>query len=716
MTYRWDGGAGTNNWQDFGNWNPDAGASTPDDFYAIGDQVGSLLDITLGGDTAIEIGAVRTYDVASTVTIASGSSIFIDATEGDWRKYAEYSVGYGSGGDHTLNVEGLLTLVSSGDPTDVFGRLTVGVGSDGVLNLNAGGEIWLKGTTELYFDPRGSGSSGVANIAGGNQLFMEGDRTADATLLGWLAGKNRIYVGGSAEVVMVVVKIEEPDNEGPPKEYTTFIPDDPDDPDGDGIGTSQGDNCPTTQNPDQGNSDGDSLGDACDNCPDVANEDQADDDGDGIGDPCDKCPGEGDRDGDGSEDCIDTCPNEWNPHHRDSDGDGIEDCIDNCPNDPNPDQFDVNGDGEGDVCDPGPVDLKIDFALPVWDGSENHRDWDSVPIPGTLKDGWIPWCAGRWGDMYGHGGVAMEDVGGMGVSMMISTVYGGLSALKVCGMCMPSLNGGTPYGSPIHDPICNSWYQVEDRPENPGGDIVMALYDLPAGEYELYSYHNNFECHRAGEDDGGTPACCDLITNPQPLMPSITAVSLDGLLARYSEYEWWARWLDPRSEFMICMPQAQWDDPVCKYMGDGVEMIEGTYNVQVQQVTSDDELIRSLVRFRTNGSAVHIIYESGCCVSDGIRPGRTGGRAILNAFELKMVGGGPACPCPGNLTGDDQVDLEDLQAVAGILLNAGSPFIVSVEEGHCGDMNDDLQIDLEDLQAVAGILLNAGSPFILQCE
>jgi hypothetical protein len=66
--------------------------------------------------------------------------------------------------------------------------------------------------------------------------------------------------------------------------------------------------------------------------------------------------------------------------------------------------------------------------------------------------------------------------------------------------------------------------------------------------------------------------------------------------------------------------------------------------------------------------------------------------------------------------GTEQIDLEDLQAVAGILLQAGSPFVVEVEAGHCGNMNDDLQIDLEDLQAVAGILLDAGSPFVVQCD
>ena len=166
------------------------------------------------------------------------------------------------------------------------------------------------------------------------------------------------------------------------------------------------------------------------------------------------------------------------------------------------------------------VHLKVDIALPFWDGSENHFDWEGVPIPETLKEGWTPWCAGRWGDMYGHGTTAVENIAGTGISTMLSTVYGGLTAVKATGMCMPSLNGGWPYGSPRHDPICNTWMQVEDKPANPGGDIVLALYNLPPGEYDLYSFHNNFECHRLEPTSEGTPACCDLITNPQPPMPS----------------------------------------------------------------------------------------------------------------------------------------------------------------------------------------------------
>lgn len=143
--------------------------------------------------------------------------------------------------------------------------------------------------------------------------------------------------------------------------------------DSDGIANSE-DNCPEVANPNQGDIDGDGVGDVCDedidgdgilnaqdNCPETPNIGQEDADNDNIGDICDD---DTDSDNDGIQDAIDNCPNSPNPNQLDTDNDGegdecdtdddndgVSDVDDNCPLVPNPEQEDNDGDGVGDICD-----------------------------------------------------------------------------------------------------------------------------------------------------------------------------------------------------------------------------------------------------------------------------------------------------------------------------------------------------------------------------
>jgi len=631
---------------------------------------------------------------------------------------------------------------------------------------------------------------------------------------------------------------------------------------------------------------------------------------------------------------------------------------------------------------PAELHLKVDLALPKYNGGV----WQE-----TLKPGWTAWAQPRWHDMYGHdcvlaNGTGEETscgepyegkpgLGGTGIMAGMSCVYEGRGGLIAAGLEMCNLNAtcGPPAvsGQVLYDPICNTWFQVTDFAGVPGANILLGLYNIPPGEYELVSYHNRY----GGERNDGNPHW-ECVCNPQPPMSAITVVAVaaaETLFVEYgSNYEW--------QKF-----KGNYD------LGNvtGVELFEGAYNVEIQQVTSDNDLVPSVIRFRTDGSAVLVVYEGNCCeqVPDDIRPQRESQRAILNAFEIvqsavrataslpyppdgrkdvprdsvlnwlpgahgvlhdlyigteadavenatdpdsppgrgrlaensfepgdlgldttyywridevndanpespwkgelwsfktaaclykedfelyynldalqdvwisggggwieiskteanqgtrsmelqyfnrsglkyseaglefeqpqdwtsgydrvevffkgmasndadKMYialedaegknaavfyegdvgdlrieqwqlfaaelaqyvdvdmtaikavfvgagdrdatrpsgasgalyiddvrvcgsGGAAGCACPGNLNGDDQIDLDDLQAVAGVLLQAGSPFVVPAGPEHCGNLNGDAQVDLDDLQAVAGLLLNAGSPFVVLCD
>ncbi|MBI4373708.1 MAG: thrombospondin type 3 repeat-containing protein, partial [Deltaproteobacteria bacterium] len=176
---------------------------------------------------------------------------------------------------------------------------------------------------------------------------------------------------------------------------------DPDDDDNDGV-LDASDNCPDTANANQLNADGDAQGDACDpdddndgvldaadNCALVSNADQLDTDGDSQGNVCDP-----DDDNDGVLDAADNCPFVVNPDQADREADGIGDAcegdrdsdtvtddVDNCPATPNADQQNTDGDSRGDACDDdddndGVLDAADNCAL-VSNADQQNTDGDS---------------------------------------------------------------------------------------------------------------------------------------------------------------------------------------------------------------------------------------------------------------------------------------------------------------------------------------------------
>ncbi|MHC4573411.1 MAG: Calx-beta domain-containing protein [Planctomycetota bacterium] len=280
----------------------------------------------------------------------------------------------------------------------------------------------------------------------------------------------------------------------------------------------------------------------------------------------------------------------------------------------------------------GRIHLKVDFALPLCDANSYSEHW-----PESAKPGWEIWAQPRWHDMYGHDAVLNDGsgldrslgddfngpgVGGTGIMAGITTVYEGRAGLIMSGPEMCNLNGScdcpTVSGTPLYEPICNTWFDITDYPGLPGSIVLLMFYNIPPGEYALYSYHNRY----GGERNDNRPHW-ECVCNPQLPMTSIEARAVAGAENLWgSGYDYGK--ISGGGKYPLGSP-------------DGVQLLKGAYNVPIQQVTSDDELIPSVISFRTDGSAVMVMYHGTCCVPDDIRPARGSARAVLNAFRLLLL-------------------------------------------------------------------------------
>ncbi len=235
---------------------------------------------------------------------------------------------------------------------------------------------------------------------------INGDLSAsvDLTLplfrdIGWYADADVDLVPDSVDLCIHVADPDQTDTDG------DFIGDACDDDDDNDGAADLNDNCRLLPNAGQQNLDGDAFGDACDddvdgdgvldagdpadNCPRVANAGQEDRDANGLGDACE------DADSDGVVDAIDNCPDHPDSTQADTDGDGagnvcdadddndsIIDINDNCALVANADQADLDGDGQGDVCendtDGDGIDNGVDNCMLMVNAGQEDQDGDLI--------------------------------------------------------------------------------------------------------------------------------------------------------------------------------------------------------------------------------------------------------------------------------------------------------------------------------------------------
>lgn len=166
----------------------------------------------------------------------------------------------------------------------------------------------------------------IEEVAGGNFSHPATAAVLNSDSSGIAIARNTLYVAGNTRIYALRLA-SSAGADG--------------DVDGDGVRNSD-DNCEVLGNPDQADSDGDGVGDACEG---QAAQPDDDADNDGVPNDADQCPGTPAGEAVDADGCAES------QTISDRDGDGVADDTDNCPSTANPGQADADGDGIGDACE-----------------------------------------------------------------------------------------------------------------------------------------------------------------------------------------------------------------------------------------------------------------------------------------------------------------------------------------------------------------------------
>lgn len=213
----------------------------------------------------------------------------------------------------------------------------------------------VSGYATFYSGSTIIGSSQIITAVAGGQGY------ADQVFVDWTVPEGSFNI--RVDINGQLPKDENPSNDS--ALTGLFVPEK--DTDGDGV-IDKNDNCPNVSNPDQGDVDGDKIGDVCDSDDDNdgltdtkekeigTNPVDPDTDDDGVLDGQDNCPlvanpSQNDKDKDGIGDACDSVDNSSSPTPADTDHDGVPDGRDNCRTVANVFQADNDKDGIGDACD-----------------------------------------------------------------------------------------------------------------------------------------------------------------------------------------------------------------------------------------------------------------------------------------------------------------------------------------------------------------------------